>query len=76
MFAAAEVGTVAFSGEQHAKPYAGVLLASWAAGSMVAGLMTGTLRLAIAPMFRVRRSAPRCLALVMVPIVVRRARWS
>ncbi len=32
MFAAAEVSTIAFSAEQHAKPYAGVLLASWALG--------------------------------------------
>ena len=45
MFAAAEVATVAFSGEQGAKAFAGVLLASWALGSMLAGLVTGTLRL-------------------------------
>ena len=43
MFAAAEVATVAFSGEQGAKAYAGVLLAALALGSMLAaGLVTGT----------------------------------
>ena len=41
MFAAAEVATVAFSGEQRAKSYAGVLLALWALGSLLAGLVTG-----------------------------------
>ena len=59
MFAAAEVSTVAFSAEQHAKPYAGVLLACWSAGSMLAGLVTGTLRWRTAP-FRPCASAPRC----------------
>ena len=38
MFAAAEVTTVAFSDEQGAKSYAGVLLALWALGSLLAGL--------------------------------------
>ena len=60
MFAAAEVSTVAFSAEQHAKPYAGVLLACWAAGSMLAGLITGTLALASRPRSRGYGSAPRC----------------
>jgi predicted MFS family arabinose efflux permease len=67
LFAAAEVSTVAFSSEQHAKPYAGVLLACWAAGSMVAGLLTGTLRWRRGPIWRVRVGA-LLLALVMVPM--------
>jgi predicted MFS family arabinose efflux permease len=67
LFSAAEVSTVAFSSEQHAKPYAGVLLASWAAGSMVAGLLTGTLRWRRGPIWRVRIGA-LLLALVMVPM--------
>jgi predicted MFS family arabinose efflux permease len=67
MFAAAEVSTVAFSAEQHAKPYAGVLLACWSAGSMVAGLVTGTFRWRRNPVSRVRFGTV-LLALVMVPM--------
>jgi predicted MFS family arabinose efflux permease len=67
MFAAAEVSTVAFSAEQHAKPYAGVLLAAWSAGSMLAGLITGTLRWRRSSIWRVRVGT-LLLALVMVPM--------
>ena len=67
MFAAAEVGTVAFSGEQGAKPWAGVLLAAWALGSMLAGLVTGTLRWRRPAVFRVQVGSV-VLALVMLPI--------
>jgi hypothetical protein len=67
MFAAAEVSTVAFSSEQDAKSYAGVLLACWASGSMVAGLITGTVRWRRSPIWRVRVGA-LLLALVMVPM--------
>jgi MFS family permease len=67
MFAAAEVSTVAFSSEQDAKSYAGVLLACWASGSMVAGLITGTIRWRHSPIWRVRVGT-LLLALVMVPM--------
>jgi MFS family permease len=67
MFAAAEVSTVAFSAEQHAKSYAGVQLASWALGSMLAGLVTGTFAWRRSPVSRVRIGAV-LLALVMVPM--------
>ena len=67
MFAAAEVATVAFSGEQGAKSYAGVLLALWALGSMLAGLLTGTLRWRRPAVFRVQVGSA-ALALVMLPI--------
>ena len=67
MFAAAEVSTVAFSAEQHAKPYAGVLLACWALGSMLSGLVTGTFHWRRSPPFRVRIGAA-LLALVMLPM--------
>jgi MFS family permease len=66
LFAAAEVSTVALSSEQHAKSYAGVLLACWAAGSMVAGLATGTLVWRRSPIARVRWGC-LLLAVVMVP---------
>lgn len=67
MFSAAEVGTVAFSGEQHAKPYAGVLLALWALGSLIAGLVTGNFSWRRAAAFRVRVGSV-ILALVMLPM--------
>lgn len=67
MFAAAEVSTVAFSSEQHAKAYAGVLLASWSAGSMVAGIITGTFRWRRSSIWRVRVGS-LLLAVVMVPM--------
>ena len=67
MFAAAEVSTVAFSAEQGAKPYAGVLLAAWALGSLLAGLVSGTLPWRRSPAERVRIGAI-ALALVMVPL--------
>jgi MFS family permease len=67
LFAAAEVSTVAFSAEQHAKSFAGVLLACWAAGSMLAGLVTGTLSWRRTPIVRVRVGT-LLLALVMVPM--------
>jgi MFS family permease len=67
MFAAAEVSTVAFSAEQNAKSYAGVLLACWALGSMLAGLVTGTFAWRRSPATRVRVGS-LLLALVMVPM--------
>jgi MFS family permease len=67
MFAAAEVGTVAFSGEHHAKPYAGVLLALWALGSLIAGLVTGNVRWRRPAVFRVEVGCA-LLAVVMLPM--------
>jgi MFS family permease len=67
MFAAAEVGAVAFSGEQDAKAYAGVLLALWALGSLIAGLVTGNLRWRRPAVFRVKVGCA-VLALVMLPM--------
>jgi MFS family permease len=67
MFAAAEVSTVAFSAEQDAKPYAGVLLACWALGSMLSGLITGTFSWRRSPTVRVRIGSA-LLAVVMVPM--------
>ena len=67
MFAAAEVATVAFSGEQGAKSYAGVLLALWALGSLLAGLVTGTLLWTRPAVFRVQVGSV-ALALVMLPL--------
>jgi MFS family permease len=43
LFGAAEVTAVAFAEEQHAKSYVGVLLALWAFGSLLAGVITGAI---------------------------------
>lgn len=67
MFAAAEVTTVAFSAAHHAKSYAGALLACWSAGSMVAGLVTGTFSWRRSAVARVRVGC-FVLAVVMVPM--------
>ena len=69
MFASAEVATVAFSGEQGAKSYAGVLLASWALGSMLSGLVTGNFRWKRPAVFRVQIGSV-LLAVLMLPITL------
>jgi MFS family permease len=66
LFAGAEVSTVAFSAEQQAKPLAGVLLACWAAGSLVAGLVTGAVAWRRTPVVRVRLGCV-VLAVVVAP---------
>ncbi|NYD41604.1 MFS transporter [Nocardioides panaciterrulae] len=43
LFGAAEVTTVAFASERGAPGWAGVLLALWALGSLLAGLLTGAI---------------------------------
>ena len=49
LFGAAEVTTVAFAEEEGQKGLAGVLLAIWSFGSLLAGLVTGALQLAVEP---------------------------
>ena len=44
LFGGAEVTTVAFAAEQGHRAYAGVLLALWALGSLLAGVLTGAVR--------------------------------
>jgi predicted MFS family arabinose efflux permease len=67
LFGGAEVSTVAFSDEHGAKPLSGVLLAIWALGSLLSGLVTGavTLRASNAARFRWWLL---CLGLLMVPL--------
>jgi MFS family permease len=54
LFGAAEVATVAFAEEQDAKAYAGPLLALWAAGSLIAGLLSGAVTWRRGPAYRLR----------------------
>lgn len=57
LFGAAEVTTVAFADEQGTPGYAGALLALWALGSLVAGVVTGAVTWRRGPAFRVRVGA-------------------
>ena len=54
LFGAAEVATIAFADEHGHKGYSGGLLAIWALGSLVAGLVTGALSFRRPTSFRVR----------------------
>lgn len=67
LFGAAEVATVAFAEERGAKAYAGVLLALWAAGSLIAGVLTGAVTWRRGPDFRLRWGAAAMTA-AMVPL--------
>lgn len=67
LFGAAEVTTVAFAAEQGHRAYAGVLLALWALGSLLAGVLTGAVRWRRGPTGRVRWGA-LAMACAMVPL--------
>ncbi|MGZ8744394.1 MAG: MFS transporter [Nocardioides sp.] len=67
LFGAAEVSTVAFAEEQGNQGYAGLLLALWAAGSLIAGLLTGAVQWRRGPDRRVRWGALGMMA-AMVPL--------
>ena len=67
LFGAAEVATVAFAEERGAKAYAGVLLALWAAGSLIAGVLTGAVTWRRGPDHRLRWGA-RAMTVAMVPL--------
>jgi MFS family permease len=67
LFGANEVVTVAFA-EEHGQPgVTGVLLAIWATGSLIAGILTGAIRWQASALVRYRYGALG-LALVMVPL--------
>lgn len=57
LFGAAEVTTVAFADEQGHRGWAGGLLALWALGSLLAGVVSGAVAPAAGPAFRVRWGA-------------------
>ena len=67
LFGAAEVTTVAFSEEEGAKGLAGVLLAVWSFGSLLAGLVTGVVRWESSLETRLRIGTMAMLA-AMVPL--------
>ncbi len=67
LFGAAEVTTVAFTEERDAKALAGVLLALWAAGSLIAGVVTGAITWR-RPIVRRLRLGAAAMAVAMVPL--------
>jgi MFS family permease len=67
LFGAAEVTTVAFAEEQGSKAYAGPLLALWALGSLVAGVVTGAVTWHKGPTARLRWGALG-MACAMAPL--------
>ncbi|MDQ3344267.1 MAG: MFS transporter [Actinomycetota bacterium] len=67
LFGAAEVTTVAFAEEQGSTAYAGGLLALWAAGSLIAGALTGVVVWRRGPEVRLRWGA-FSMAVAMLPL--------
>jgi MFS family permease len=67
LFGASEVVTVAFADEAGRPSATAVLLALWAAGSLIAGLITGAVRWRATPLQRYRAGATG-MALVMMPL--------
>ena len=74
LFGAAEVTAVAFSEEQHAKGYVGVLLALWAFGSLLAGVVTGAISWQRGPVVRLRVGALG-MAATMLPLAFIESMW-
>lgn len=75
LFGATEVATVAFADERGSTAYAGVLLAVWAAGSLIAGGVTGALSWRSGPGLRLRYGA-LAMTVVMVPLVFVTSVWA
>jgi MFS family permease len=67
IFGAMEVVIVAFAKARGVLPYAGAILMAWAAGSLLAGLVTGSIRWRSAPATRFRIGAG-CLAGSLLPL--------
>ncbi len=67
LFGAAEVVTVAFSEEHGRKELAGLMLASWSLGSLLSGLVVGTIRWQASNQVRFRR-ALLVLGLLLLPL--------
>jgi MFS family permease len=67
LFGGMEVVVVAFAKARGVLPYAGLILMAWAAGSLLAGLITGTISWRSAPATRFRIGAG-CLAGSLLPL--------
>ncbi len=67
LFGAAEVTTVAFADEQGSPAWAGGLLALWALGSLLSGVVTGTVSWRRGPAYRLKVGAT-AMACAMAPL--------
>jgi MFS transporter len=74
LFGAAEVSTVAFASEHDHQGYAGLLLALWAMGSLIAGVITGLVHWRVGPARRLRWGAVG-MAVAMLPLSVIGSLW-
>jgi hypothetical protein len=67
LFGGMEVVIIAFADEAGILPYAGVIVMAWAGGSLIAGVITGTITWTVGPARRFRIGAV-LLALSLVPL--------
>ncbi|WP_170219302.1 MFS transporter [Nocardioides litoris] len=74
LFGAAEVTTVAFAEERGVEPLAGVLLALWAAGSLMAGVITGAVTWKRTVLQRLRLGAV-AMTVAMAPLLLVDSVW-
>ncbi len=74
LFGAAEVSTVAFAVSRDLARYAGLLLALWAAGSMIAGLVTGMATWRMSATVRLRRGSLE-MVVAMLPLSLIGSMW-
>jgi MFS family permease len=74
LFGAAEVATVAFASSRGLEGYAGLLLALWSAGSLIAGVVTGIVTWRIGPATRLRRGSV-AMFLAMAPLSLIGSMW-
>jgi MFS family permease len=74
LFGAAEVATVAFASEHDHQGYAGLLLALWATGSLIAGVITGLVQWRVGPALRLRWGAAG-MAVAMLPLSLIHSLW-
>lgn len=74
LFGAAEVSTVAFAVSRDLEGYAGLLLALWAAGSLIAGVVTGMVQWRIGPASRLRWGSVG-MAVAMLPLSLIGSMW-
>jgi MFS family permease len=74
LFGAAEVSTVAFASSRGHPGYAGLLLALWAAGSLIAGVVTGLVDWGVSPATRLKWGSVG-MAVAMVPMSLIGSLW-
>lgn len=68
LFGSAEVIVVAFASEQGQRGAAGAILAIWAAGSLIAGILVGSVKLRVPPLLQLRVSL-LLLGMLFIPLL-------